>query len=259
MKAIESALGEVRRLLILSKAVKSLLDSLLAFLGFFLLFLLIKIPWYYSFIPFAAHLFIYGRRNIHSIRYTQVERLVPELNEKLRTAADYVGKDNEVIEALDAEVIRDMKKIKTSLFFGSKSNMNKMMIMGIFAFAIILVASFNVKVFDFTTIGKNKLDNENFLPIKKNIDAFIKEGDEDIYGKESIVELGNNEVLIGVNTVEGNLDYSQKKEVDKKNFGSAFAEEKEIYATSDSSYNDNIPKENQEVVKKYFNQITQAG
>lgn len=259
MKIIENALAEVRKLLILSKVFKSVIDSLIVFLAFFLLFIFIKISWYYAIIPFILHLFIYGRKNLRSIRYSQVEKLVPELNEKLRTAADYVGRDNEVVDALDAEVLKDMKKIRTSLFFGSKSNMNKIMVMGILSFAIILVASFNVELFDFATIGKNRLDDERFLPIQKNLDTFLKEGDDDIYGDESIVELGNNEVLIGLNTVEGNLDYSAKKDLERKNFASGYEEEKEIYATSDSSYNDNIPKENQEVVKKYFNQITQAG
>ncbi|HLD02353.1 MAG TPA: hypothetical protein VJC07_01480 [Candidatus Nanoarchaeia archaeon] len=258
LKVIENALGEVRKMLVLSKVFITMIDGVLVFLVAFLLFLLIKIPWYLSVIPFVIYILVYGRKRILGIRYTQVERVVPELNEKLRTAADNVGKDNEVVEALNKEVLMDMKKIRTSLFFGSKSNMKKLGCMGVLAFMVILVASFDVEIFDFVTLGKSRLDDENFLPTQKNIGVFIDEGDDDIYGDESIIEYGNDEILIGLNTVEGNRDLSQRKELEKKNFASSYQEEKEIYATSDSSFSENIAKENQEVVKKYFNQITQG-
>ena len=105
MKIIENALAELRRTLILIKLFNSSIDSILVFIGFTLLFVLIKIPWYYAAIPFLLHAIIYIPRKMKDIRYSEVEKKVPILKEKLRTVADNVGKSNELIDELNKEVL----------------------------------------------------------------------------------------------------------------------------------------------------------
>ena len=104
MKIIENALAELRRTLILIKLFNSSIDSILVFIGFTLLFVLIKIPWYYAAIPFLLHAIIYIPRKMKDIRYSEVEKKVPILKEKLRTVADNVGKSNELIDELNKGV-----------------------------------------------------------------------------------------------------------------------------------------------------------
>lgn len=258
MKIIESALAEIRRTLILIKLFNSCIDSVLIFLGFILFFVLIKVSWYYAIIPFLIHAVIYIPKNMKNIKYIEVERRVPILREKLRTVADNVGKDNELIEALNKEVLSEMKLIKTSAFLDQRKSMFKMFALGAMAFLIIFSAYVNVQFFDFDTIlhkltGSGKGDIRNLEDIEIDSKSILE---EDIYGEQSVAELGNQEVVFSMESYAGEIDLNKQKEIDQNNFATSYP--KEIYATSDSSYQEKIAKEDEDVVKNYFDQITKV-
>ncbi|HLD15558.1 MAG TPA: hypothetical protein VJB94_03180 [Candidatus Nanoarchaeia archaeon] len=257
MKIIENALAELRRTLILIKLFNSSIDSILVFIGFTLLFVLIKIPWYYAAIPFLLHAIIYIPRKMKDIRYSEVEKKVPILKEKLRTVADNVGKSNELIDELNKEVLREMKQIKTSAFIDPRKSMFKMFALGLMAFLIIFSASLNVKFFDFDSILKKLAGSDGGIRNLEDIDIDSRSIlEEDIYGEQSIAELGNQEVVFSMDSFSGEIDLNREKEIDTINFATSYP--KEIYATSDSSYKEKIAKEDEDVVKTYFDQITRA-
>ena len=258
MKIIESALAELRRTLILIKLFNSSIDSILVLVGFILAFVLIKIPWYYALIPFLLHAIIYMPRKMKDVKYLEVEDRVPILKEKLRTVADNLGKSNELIDELNKEVLQEMKHIKTSAFLEPKKSMFKMFALGLMAFLVIFSASLNVNFFDFDKII-SQLTNRGEGEIRNLEDIEIDSRsilEEDIYGEESIAELGNQEVVFSMSSFAGEIDLNKQKEIEMINFATSYP--KEIYATSDSTYQEKIAKEDEEVVKTYFDQITRA-
>ena len=150
-----------------------------------------------------------------------------------------------------------MKQIKTSAFIDPRKSMFKMFALGLMAFLIIFSASLNVKFFDFDSILKKLAGSDGGIRNLEDIDIDSRSIlEEDIYGEQSIAELGNQEVVFSMDSFSGEIDLNREKEIDTINFATSYP--KEIYATSDSSYKEKIAKEDEDVVKTYFDQITRA-
>ncbi|MEK6812953.1 MAG: hypothetical protein AABX86_02445 [Nanoarchaeota archaeon] len=259
MKPIESALAELRRAILLSKLFNSLIDLLLVFLASYLATVLMNIAWYYAFVPTVFYWIFFLRKRIASLKYQEVEQRVPILREKLRTAADNVHKDNTIVRQLHQEVLAEMKLIKTSMFLQPFTNTVKMGAIGILAFSIVLMGALGVELFDFHTLLEDlqgKFGDEGVFI--KDLNITFQEGDEDIYGEESIVDYGNEELDLGLDTAEGNLDFSKEREAQQLNFYGQYPTEEDLKALSDSAYVEKkLAKDDEEIVKRYFNQITQ--
>ena len=59
-----------------------------------------------------------------------------------------------------------------------------------------------------------------------------------------------------ISPADTDIDISNVKEPEKKDFKSYAA--KEIFATTDASYEENIPKNYHKIVKSYFTQISKV-
>ncbi len=258
MKPIEHALTELRRAILLSKMFNSLIDILLVFLISYLICILISLPWYYSTIPVIIYAIFFLRKRITSLKYQEVEQRVPILKEKLRTAADNVHKDNIIVRQLQAEVLSEMKLIRTSMFLQPFTNTLKMGAIGIFAFGIVLIGALGVELFDvnlFLDDIQGRFNGDGVFV--KDLNITFREGDEDIYGEESIVDYGSGELDLGLDTAEGNLDLSREKEAQRLNFQGRYPSEEDLKAISDSAYVEKkLAKDDEEIVKRYFSQIT---
>ncbi|MEK6904454.1 MAG: hypothetical protein AABW87_02570 [Nanoarchaeota archaeon] len=257
MKNIEKALTELRRSLIVSKLFNITIDALVVFLIFFLVFILMSISWFYTFIPTVIYLAFFTRKKLKSIKYLEVEKKVPLLQEKLRTAADNVDKDNEIVNQLHNEVIREMKLIRMSMFLDPFKNTMKIGFIGVLAFAIVLSASLNVMLFDFDVLIKDiggRFGGDVFV---SDLNITFEGGNENIYGEESIIDYGSEELNLGLNTMQGELDFERKKEAENLNFHGRYITQEDLKAISDSSYIEKkLAKDEEEIVKRYFNQIT---
>ena len=113
-KPISKALGELKRALIEIHALTWILDALVVFLVFELIFFLTTIPWYYSFAPTGLYAIFHVYRGRKNLTYHHVEEKVPELKEQLITAADNLDKEYEIVESLNKDVLKHMKKTMTS-------------------------------------------------------------------------------------------------------------------------------------------------
>ncbi|MBI2047849.1 MAG: hypothetical protein HYT27_01800, partial [Parcubacteria group bacterium] len=51
--------------------------------------------------------------------------------------------------------------------------------------------------------------------------------EEDIYGEESIAELGSQEVIFSMSTFAGEVDLNNQREIDKINFATSYTKPKE--------------------------------
>jgi hypothetical protein len=258
MKPIKDAIIEVRKLQASTRFFRILLNTVIVFLVSFLVFTFFKLSWFWSFIPTTIYFLYILKKDFSRLNLAEVEKYVPELKEKLRTAADNVGRDDEIVEALNKEVMRDIRKIKVAQFVDSKQNAKKLIALGAMAFLILLIAAFNIDFFEVDFLNFNKFD-ENDYPTLENINKFEDYGfDEDIYGEESIVELGTEEVSIAMNTMSGGLNLNEQKEIDSLNFGTAFQSVTSVKA--DKSFNEaKLSDRKAKVVGDYFDQITKEG
>ncbi|HLD12500.1 MAG TPA: hypothetical protein VJB87_02790 [Candidatus Nanoarchaeia archaeon] len=258
MKTIEKALGELRRALLLSRLYTITINTLLTFLVIYFITTITNLPWYYSTLPTIIAAIYFTRKNLKSIKYQDVEQRVPLLKEKLRTAADNINKDNIIVNQLHQEVIKEMKMIRTSMFLAPLQSTYKMVLLGVIAFGIVFIAAMNVQLFDanllIQDLGNYVTGNQKDLG---EIDIAIQEGDDNIYGEESIVDYGNEFLDLGINTADGNLDYNKQKAASQLNFNGRYPTEEELQGKADSAYIEKkLAKDDEEIVKKYFNEIS---
>lgn len=259
MKAIVRALLEIKKLVFFITILTNFINSVIVFLVFCLAFILLKIPGYYAVIPFLIHFMFYGRRKIKGINYRYVESRVPVLRERLRTAADNWNKENEVVNSLHRDVLAEMKHVKTGAFLEDKGLVVKMLTISLLSIVIIMASAANFAVIGWKEAAReiNQVfsGEEGIYGNITDIELY-DEGDENIFGDESVAELGLDELDLKLDTAASGVNINKVKDTEEKEFGTVFP--KEIYATSDSSYNERISKENQEIVKKYYEQITGA-
>ncbi len=237
---------------------QSLINSIIVFLISYILLLPFTIEWYFTFIPaFIWFLFnlIYltKKRNLE-----YVESLFPLVNEQLRTAKDNLDKDNEITRRLNQEVIEKAKRIKTSFFINFKYLNLSILIVMVLSASIFLSGYLNINKIDFKDFNfNNPLDSIKKITNPNNPSGGSGESlNDNIYGKESAAILGNNELNLQLNPSNTELNIEDLKDPEKKNFDTAYPQD--IKSSAEANFKEDIPKENQEIVKKYFEKITGA-
>lgn len=259
MKTIEKALRELKFNVVIMAATNSLIDSLVVFLIFFLVFLLIQIPFYYTFIPFILYLMLHTWYVIRSAHFEYIERRVPFLREQLRTVADNLHKDNSVINELNEEVLKKMGMINNAVFLKFGQITGRITLLVILSFLIIFIAAANISLLNFADLLSNLKETLEQLPAYnvQEETLYLNESQqvEDIYGNKSIAELGYQELQLVLSPVQTDIDISKIKDPEKNTFESNY-KPKEIKATSDVSYQENIPEDYHLIVKDYFSRIS---
>jgi len=258
MKPITGALREIKKLVLFVTLFTNFIDSVLVFLIFCFAFIMFKIPGYFALVPFLIYFIIFGKKKIKSVGYGYVERRVPKLKERLRTVADNLHKENELIDQLNKDVLRDVKYVHTGAFI-ERGMLFKLLTISLLSILVIVSSAAN-----FALIGwDDALEGLNTLLVEEesiygNITeiGFFEEGDENIYGEESIAELGLEELDLTLDTAASGVNINKVTDVEDREFGGEFPQD--IKATTDSSYNEKISKENQEIVKNYYESITGA-
>ncbi|MBI2564651.1 hypothetical protein HYV79_01530 [Candidatus Woesearchaeota archaeon] len=257
MKKIEQALRELKSTVTLMALFSSIIDSFVVFLASFLLCIILLIPWFYSFIP----LFLYGIIHIYSelktARFLYIEKKLPFLYEQLRTVADNIRKEHEVIEALNEEVLIKLRAVKNSVFLRFGKITNRITTLVILSFLIIILSAMNIQLFDVPKALKNVQKQIEQPEPEEQYQQLITGGEDIIFGNKSVAELGYQELEIKLNPIQSEIDIDKIKEPEKLSFESKYRP-KEIIATTDISYEENIPKDYQNIVRDYFSGITTA-
>jgi amino acid transporter len=187
----------------------------------------------YAVVPAVLYFIVSTIFKLRKKYYLDIEKEFPFLDEKLRTAVDH--------------------KILSSILM---------------SFLIVFLAVNNI-YFDFSQLIDNLNGNNKpteYTSLTGN-DSGDEEGTmmdvraaggitaEDIYGEEMIAQLGGKELdlVIKPSSYEVNLD--DVEDAERVEFQNVFPDE--IFSSSAESYQENIPKEQQELVKSYFEKITQ--
>jgi hypothetical protein len=162
-----------------------------------------------------------------------VEKKFPFLKERLSTAKETLNKDNFVINALRIDVTKRINHIDASTFFRKGRTFIKI--------SVILILLFSLM---FLTINNVKITNLDDKINKFNISKLFS------FWKKDKVEVDNTFNL------DDNIDPSKLDDEDYNFKKEEFISLDELNAIGSQEYRDTITDEEKEIVKKYFETIT---
>ena len=252
MKQFPSVVKEINRTLNELILFENLVNTTLVFLVFYLVFSIFDFSPLFALMPALIYLGYYSYRSFKSSKPMIVESKYAPLREKLRTAADNIGMESPIVEELEYEVTSEMKNVGLSMFINPKTLSYKIFAVMMLSFLIIFATTLNLKLLDF---AKQKIPDifergpkgvGNFVAVKLN-------SSEDIYGKNDVAKLGDNELNIRLKPIDFKVNVREEGETQTQNFETVFP--KELAVKETVAYEENIPQEQQELVKSYFKKL----
>ena len=199
--------------------------------------------------------------NILQDKIKIVGKEYPDLQEELQTARDYPETTNEVVTDLHEDTVRHASRIQESAFVNPRSVVIKVMAILLICLAIILSAPMNLRELPIVKDTVKNLGNTKLTLSLQTPEEVTASGPEDsgsvkvegeIFGETRTVEEGVKKAKFEVPTsnFEVNLKEEETDEGENFNFDSVFPTE--IGAPDPELFSENIPKEQQELVKNYF-------
>jgi len=247
----------------------TMLNAVIVLLLCSLVLVLFRFRIIYAVIPSAIYFIILITQRLRKKHYLDIEKAYPFLDEKLRTAIDnQYDFENPMVDDLQKEVVRDLKKVSISSFFASKAVSYKVLSSIMLSFLIVFLAVNNI-YFDIDKLIENL--NNHKPPTKYTYLTGNESGDEegavmdvraaggiaseDIYGEQMIAQLGKEKLDMVIKPSSYEINLRDIEDPERVDFPEIFPDE--IFSSSAESYEENIPKEQQELVKNYFEKITQ--
>ena len=256
MKKFSDVVREINRTINQLVLFENLVNTILIFLVFYLILSVIDFYPLYSLAPALIYLIVYSYINFRSSKPLLVERKYAPLREKLRTAADNVNLENPIIAELEQDVTNEMKNVGLSMFINPRNLSYKIFAVMALSFLIVFTSSLNVKLLE---LAKQKVPDifdtrgikgvGNFVAVKLNTS-------QDIYGKDNVAKLGDNELNIRIKPVDFKVNVKEEGEASKQRFETVFPNEFAVKETA--AYQENIPQEQQELVKNYFKKLAEG-
>lgn len=271
MEILRNAIKEAKVGVGKSHFFDTILNALIIFLVSFFLLSLFNIPAILAGSIALAYFIVDSAKRIAINKIRIVEAHYPKLNERLRTASEYLKVENPVVYELHQEVLSEMKLVQEAEFVDEGKTFSKAGIVALMCFLILLFAPVSISL-DFARPIVEKAKeaasaNITFTPGGEEDATAVfgsggkKQGikidsENDIYGKDRIARLGDEEVQLIIKPAGDSVNVRSAKEVEEKEFSESYP--KEVFAVSASAYEEKIPTEQQEMVKKYFAAIAQG-
>lgn len=259
VKPIILALKEAKRSITQIVVFNSVIDALVMFLIILLICTFFTLPGWWALVAAGIYGIVHLRGNLKDVSFNSIEEKFPHLKEQLITAADNVKENNEIVDALNAEVLQKMRDVRTSSFLNFGKLTREIAVMAIISFIIIGTSAFNVKFLDINDVMKELKD---FKPFKEyDINQELLEYEEsqnlsEILGEKSVLELGKQQLDLQINPIMSDVDIGKVKDPQERTFREV--PPPEIRATTDTSFEEDIPKQYQRIVKTYFKEITKT-
>lgn len=236
------------------------LNSIIVFLLFYLILSLFNFHAFYIALGISLLYFLRNSfRKLGEDKLEDVERVYDVLDEKLHTAADNVSKKNIIVESLQSEVVRDIDKVEASSFFNVKSTVTKLGLFLVLTFLIIFLApvdlSDDVKEFmpDLSKIWNlgfgGDVDKEELgelVRVKKTKDK-----------DEAALEIKRRDIIsLKLKPLSTELKEEDVEDIRKWRFKSTFPVE--IFPSNAEAFEENVPREQQELVRKYYDNLREG-
>lgn len=255
MKNFINVIKEIDRTLNMVFVFSSILNAAIFFLSVYLLLSIVNLYPILALMPAAIYfaLRLYSKSKMDKRKI--VESKYEPLKEKLRTAADNIKEDNPVVNELEEEVVHDLKNVGLSSFIQTKEVSYKLFATIALSFVIVLITTMNLYIIDLNKFLSTTVP-EYLKGIPKLADGAllgdINESD-DIYGNSQLAVLGNEQIDIRISPVNYEVSVREEGDVEQKQFNEIFPRDVDVEQAS--AFEENIPEEQQELVKKYFDKL----
>ncbi|MFW6272876.1 MAG: DUF7502 family protein [bacterium] len=253
------------------------IETLVVFLALYLVLFIFNISKVFAFIGSIVYLFVmyYKRRDLTSIN--TVEQKYPILNEALRTVNDTLKEDNYLVNELRTQVKRKVKKVSASSFMNIKGDIFKIIVAICLVFFILSLSICKTT----SDVCGNVLSKTDIKAAVTKIDVnqiydFIKNQDQikgtsldgesvnsdlnlnsnnALFDDSSVVNLGDDKLSVKISLQDDQIDINDVSDtVEKKEF--IDMDISGIDVQNDLSFKEDISKENKDIVKNYFNEIS---
>lgn len=265
MKGFRRVLREVNKNLNSISLFNVFLSAIVLFLALYLALSLTTYNAIYAIYPSLIYLAVLSFLKLKENKYRKVEAKYAELDEKLRTAADNVHLENPVVEDLQREVIENMKYVEVSSFLDTRKISLKIITAVVLCFMILFLTSFDVPPVEIKSfVGGLITDIGLKSPVNRTATTFSGgpggvggiPGEGDIFGGISGMGLGTREEDIEIAASGYEVDVRDITEAKPQSFEEQFPQE--VFVQGASAFEENIPKEQQELVKNYFEKLAQG-
>jgi len=265
MKQFRYAVSEINNTLNSIILFDVFLSTVILFLIIYLVLLVIGYSGLYSIIPSLIYLAVMMAIKSRENKVRTVEKKYPMLDERLRTAADNVHLENEVIDELDRELIGEIKDVETSSFLDTRKSSMKIITSITLCFIILLLASFEIQPIKFDPVVhriirgldiSGKSNESSNLAMGGPVGAGDVSLEGEIFGQSAPVKFSRREEKIQIGTTGYEVNVRNIRDARPQEFQEQFPEE--IFVESAAAYEENIPKEQQELVRNYFKKLAEA-
>ncbi|MBI2656065.1 hypothetical protein HYX06_06605, partial [Candidatus Woesearchaeota archaeon] len=142
MKQFSNVVNEINRTLNEMILFENIVNTTLVFLVFYLVLSVLDLHPIMALIPAAGYLGFYSYISFYrTSKPLMVESKYAPLKEKLRTAADNLDKDNQIVQELEYEVTSEMKNVGLSMFINPKTLSYKILAVMVLSFLIIFATT----------------------------------------------------------------------------------------------------------------------
>ena len=255
MKQFSNVVKEINRTLNELIFFENIVNTTLVFLVFYLTLSVFDFHPLYALMPAIIYLVVYSYIRFGYSKPLIVESKYAPLREKLRTAADNVNLNNPIAEELEYEVTSEMKNVGLSMFINPRSLSYKIFAVMLLSFMIIFATTLNLKLTQFAHKVPDIFDTKGLKGVGNFVAVKLNTSDE-IYGKDDVAKLGDKELNIRIKPVDFKVNVKEEGEAQKQKFDVVFP--KDLAVKETVAYEENIPQEQQELVKNYFKKLAEG-
>jgi hypothetical protein len=256
MKQFKKVVKEINRTLNELILFDVAVNTVLIFLSIYLFLALFNLYPVSAILPAVVYFLMATLKKVNVNKMKTVESKYTALREKLRTAADNIELENPVVNELQEEVIRDIKKVGISSFLNPKNLSYRIFACILLAFTIVFVSTLHLSFLDLENLLKEApgLLEDSLSRFGSAADFSDVNLTEDIYGEKEIAILGNEEINIKIRPANFKVNVKEGGKVEEKKFDEIAAAD--VFIESAEVFEENVPVEEQELVRAYFRKIT---
>jgi len=256
MKPFADVVKEINRTLNELILFENIVNTTLVFLVFYLILSVFDFKPLWALVPALAYLGYYSYVASKASKSLIVEGKYAPLREKLRTAADNLNLDTPILQELEYEVTSEMKNVGLSMFINPRTLSYKIFAVMLLSFMIIFVTTSNLKLIEFAKYKVPDIFDTRNLKGVSNLAAVKLNTSGDIFGKDDLAKLGDKELNIRIKPVDFKVNVKEEGEFKQQKFETIFPKDMTVKETV--AYEENIPQEQQELVKNYFKKLAEG-
>ncbi len=248
-------LKEIKGAILRLRIFETLLDALLIFLFFCLIFLPLGIRVAYAFIPSFIYILFRASRSVNTLKL--IEEKYPSFRERLDTAYDNREKKGIVVKDLSDGISEEMESVRYSSFISGRRVVGKVLLCALLSIFVLLLPFSNIKLEipyipekPFGVIEKPGAEKEGVAETVAGAGAATAE--EDMFGEPSIAKIEGEKLSLELYPGAGEIKLRDVKE-------RKFSEVQPLAATAlpVEAFSENVPQEYEEIIRAYFEKLTE--